>query len=363
MSLPTQTSRPSIARPYQISDHEGVLRVYRAVFGEQAARELDRRWHWSQLANPFPDQSYRWTLVSGDEIVGFLATVPQRYAIGGELVVAHTPCEFMVEPGSRFHGIKLMRAFSTQCPDCVTFDDVEATIAVNTWQRIREVTAFQRYVFPLTPLTTVRFIARAALRGRRLPAPASLLRWARGTVATGTSPYEYREVDSFDARFDDLADRLAASVPAMVYRDRAFLEWRYRGDSPHRSALVTTAVSPAGALVGYSVGYVEPHGLQRGVMLDCTVLPEHREATPGLVATTSALLRSRGASSMQFYCAGHTVETMGLVLEAAGFHRFATPLKLMARLADPRLQAIALDPRSWHLKLGDTEYSHHAVQL
>ncbi|MFN0070588.1 MAG: hypothetical protein ACKVVP_03735 [Chloroflexota bacterium] len=362
MNAHIQTSRSTNVRPYQDADRDVVVGIHRAVFGEVASREFQRRWTWSQVSNPLANEAHRWTLESSQGVVGFLATIPQRYVIGRQLIVAHTPCDFMVDHASRFHGLKLMRAFAQQCTSCVTFDDVEATIAINRWLRIGSVTQFNRYVFPLTPLAVVRFATRTAVKGHRLPRAGSLVRWLRGQLPSPpATPYDFVRISQLDHRFDDLAERLGDAIPAMLYRDRQYLEWRYRGDSPHHTSVVTTALGANGALVGYTVSYLEPGGRRSGLIMDFAVLPDHARATHGLLHATAASLRSRGATNVQAYCAGFADEPLRRTLDSCGFHSFPTTLQVMTRFGDARMHRMAMDSAAWHLQLGDTEYSHHAV--
>src|SRR3712207_3887651 len=47
--------------------------------------------------HPLGNALYRWVAVDeGGRVVGHLAAVPQYYRIGGQRVVAHTPCDYMV---------------------------------------------------------------------------------------------------------------------------------------------------------------------------------------------------------------------------------------------------------------------------
>jgi hypothetical protein len=64
--------------------------------------------------------------------VGHLAAVPQYYRIGGQRVVAHTPCDYMVHSRHGFQALSLMRTFFRAVDNCVACDMVPAVIGVET---------------------------------------------------------------------------------------------------------------------------------------------------------------------------------------------------------------------------------------
>src|SRR3712207_9244692 len=76
---------------------------------------------------------HRWVLASEEnEVVGHLAAVPLYYRVGGEKVVAHTPADYQVLPGNGFHALSLMRRFFRTAENCVSVDQVQEAMAVET---------------------------------------------------------------------------------------------------------------------------------------------------------------------------------------------------------------------------------------
>ena len=83
--------------------------------------------------HPLGSTLHRWVAVDEDgRVVGHLAAVPQYYRIGGQRVVAHTPCDYMVHSRHGFQALSLMRTFFRTVDNCVACDMVPAVIGVET---------------------------------------------------------------------------------------------------------------------------------------------------------------------------------------------------------------------------------------
>src|SRR5690606_16899402 len=153
---------------FQPGHFEQVCKLYAEIFSTPAAEAFRRRWKWSQEESLYPAETRRWVLLADDVVKGFLGTVPMLYRVRGKQVIAHTPCDYMVHPDQRFHGIKLMRQCFKDCPDCVSTDDIEATIKVTKWLGAAEAGSMVRFARVVD--------ARAARRGRLADVPSLL--WA-----------------------------------------------------------------------------------------------------------------------------------------------------------------------------------------
>ena len=82
-------------------------------------------------SHPLGNEMHRWVAVAdGGQVVGHLAATPQYYRIGGQRVVAHTPCDYMVHSRHGFQALSLMRRFFRATENCVACDMVPAVIGV-----------------------------------------------------------------------------------------------------------------------------------------------------------------------------------------------------------------------------------------
>jgi hypothetical protein len=84
-------------------------------------------------SHPLGNEMHRWVAVAdGGQVVGHLAATPQYYRIGGQRVVAHTPCDYMVHSRYGFQALSLMRRFFRATENCVACDMVPAVIGVES---------------------------------------------------------------------------------------------------------------------------------------------------------------------------------------------------------------------------------------
>src|SRR5918993_2284641 len=88
-------------------------------------------------SHPLGNEMHRWVAVAddgqnGSQVVGHLAATPQYYRIGGQRVVAYTPCDYMVDSRHGFQALSLMRTFFRATENCVACDMVPAVISVES---------------------------------------------------------------------------------------------------------------------------------------------------------------------------------------------------------------------------------------
>lgn len=360
MALKTQKASNADLRPMNEDDLEQVFRLYAVVFGPEYAQRFRGRWTWAQKENLFPDRSYRWVLTASEGVVGFLAAMPMAYSIGGHRVVAHTPCDYMVHPDYRFHGLKLMRQFFASCPDCVTCDDVPDTIKVTRWLGAQ-------VVGPMVTYTKVLDARAAAARPRFAGLPG--VAYGMGTLGlraldtallAGAGRPDVRLVPDFDQRFVQLFEAQSRQVPALVARDGAFLQWRYGAASPHASRDILAAMDRDGRLLGYAVLYVTGGERPAAYVLDL-----HAENTGdfrverALLAAAVRRARQRGAIFMRYHTLVSPWAPPERLMRRLGFVARSRGRRiLMVRLADKSLMGLAGSPANWYYTYGDAEVSH-----
>jgi len=338
---------------------EQVFNLYAEVFGAAASSAFRARWRWAQQENLYPQDTYKWVLLDRNRVVGFLATIPLSYSIKGATLLAHTPCDYMVHFSYRFYGIKMMREFFRATENCVTCDDVTATIKVTQWLGAKQAGMFFRYVKILdgrslglhegwervpsvlwSPVTrTVRLVDR--------------LRWGvmgkRDTV---------RPIDEFDQRFDRFYHRLSHSVPITVTRDVGFLQWRYGSDSPHAGRGIGVVTEGDGELIGYVIFFLSGGPSYIGYILDLQVLPmDNTEVAMALLSYAVEQLRRNGAWSVRYYHLASPFTIPDRLLRWYGFIRRGAH-RLMVRFRDNQWAAIAENQNNWNYSYGDSEASH-----
>jgi hypothetical protein len=338
---------------------EGVMRLSGQVFGPGSEVGLGQRLAWIDRAAEDDLRPMRWVLVAGDAVVGFLGAVPLRYRLGDRVQVAYTPSEYMVHPRHRFHGIRLMRAFFDDCADCVTCDDVEATVKVTEWLGARPVGRMVRHtkVLDARVLKQRAEWAHAALPGLGVAtwglAAADRIR-ARRHRRTEVVP-----VETFDARFDAFFAATGDGRTASVVRDARFLNWRYGPASPHPDREIRV-VTDGADLAGYVVFHRSTREGRVGRILDLQVRdPADQSTFDALLVHAVAGLRALGAWSARFHHLESAAGHVPAILREQGFGAREHHV-LLVRFRDPGCAALAGAAERWRLSFGDTEASFAA---
>ena len=346
---------------------------------------------------------YRWVAVDEDgRVVGHLAAVPQYYRIGGQRVVAHTPCDYMVHSRHGFQALSLMRVFFRAVENCVACDMVPAVIGVETrlgaevagqLQYAAKLLNVSRLPAPAIPSPVRRLLnlGEQTVTGRgyasrpdvseteprdtaehaatpsvrpRAPLPAPVKKLLNGGIRMVdealSSGFGGRlragVVEGFDESFDELFENVAASVPCVPEKDAAFLRWRYGPGSPQFPVTIL-AVKEGEALLGYAVLMVTSTG-QDGYVLDLTTLPDRRDTARALLRESVRFFRREGVQIVRYRFLESATTPRSSDLRRLGFfQRKGRHNSLLVKFADLGLHEMAHDIANWSYTLGDGEGS------
>jgi hypothetical protein len=362
-------SRATI-RPFEPGDARAVEQIRAQVMNVGAAQ--DAAWHMALYEwlgrGPAATQMQRWVVDAGGQVVGQLAAIAQPYTIDGQRLIAHTPGDFMVLPGYGFHALLLMRTFFQTCANAVSLDQLASVIA--TEERLGAVPAGQLEYF-VKPLNVANRSARFARPVRAGLAVASAATRALDGLlgATLGRRLEVQTIDTFDARFDGLAQHMAASIGCGVHKDSAYLGWRYGPGSPQEPVSVL-AVDDGPDLLGYAVVRVGPEHI--GYILDLVVRPGRRDVARALLRQSVATLWRQAAYVVRYRAVMSEAGATGGDLRRLGFFsrngplprlvasRRAPPYVLLVKFADQRLHELARRDTNWAYSFGDSEPSFWA---
>ena len=358
-SAAAKRGKSAKVRPFEKSHLPDVIGLYEEVFGKSGARDFAARWRWSQEENGFSAETMRWSLLDGDRLVGFLATVPQRFRVAGHEVLVHSSCDFMVHPDYRFHGIALMREYFRACENCVSLDDMPATIAVLKMMKAVPIDNAMRYVRVLDGRVAKERVPRLSHvpSVAFLPATWALAAYDRGRAIRMPRVEEARE---FDGRFDRFFSSTLEARSISLVRDATYLSWRYGPLSPHRSRSIGVVTDAHGELDGYVVSATSTSvGDPSGYIFEL-------HARPGAPAPVfSALLnfacrriRREGGHLARLHWIRGVTGVPEDVLRANHFGRRAHQHVLLVKFRDPALQAAAAEASKWDYGFGDAEASH-----
>jgi hypothetical protein len=356
-------------------------------------------------SHPLGDAMYRWVaVVDGDQVVGHLAATPQYYRINGQRVVAHTPCDYMVDSRHGFQALSLMRTFFRATENCVACDMVPAVITVES-RLGAEVAGQLQYAakllnvsrLPVPPLPaparrllnpgertmTARGYASSPVGEEpwgaerdadepvapppvrpRAPIPAPLKGLLNGRLqmvdeALGSGfggGLKAEEIEGFDESFDELYEKVASKVPCVPEKDSAFLRWRYGPGSPQFPVSVL-GVKEGETLLGYAVLMVTATG-QDGNVLDLTSLPGRRDVARALLWGSVRFFRRAGAQIVRYrFLESATTPGSGDLRRLGFFYRKGRRNSLLVKFADPKIHEVARDIADWSYTVGDGEAS------
>src|SRR5215210_6887031 len=357
------------------------------------------RWFES---HPLGNEMYRWVAVAddgqnGSQVVGHLAATPQYYRIGGQRVVAYTPCDYMVHSQHGFQALSLMRTFFRAIENCVACDMVPAVITVES-RLGAEVAGQLQYAakllnvsrLPVPPIpspvrrllnlqqtVTARGYASrplaephnaeehvAPLVRPRAPIPAPVkellnegLRMVDEALSSGFGGDLRAEVlKGFDESFDELFEKVAAQVPCVPEKDSAFLRWRYGPGSPQFPVTVL-GVKEEETLLGYAVLMVASTG-QDGNVLDLTTLPQRRDVARALLRESVRFFRRAGVQIVRYRFLESPSSLRSNDLRRLGFfYRKGRNHSLLVKFAEPGLHKLASAAADWSYTVGDGEAS------
>ncbi len=354
--------------------------------------------------HPLGNEMYRWVAVAddgqnGSGVVGHLAATPQYYRIGGQRVVAYTPCDYMVHYRHGFQAFHLMRMFFRTTENCVACDMVPAVIAVESrlgaevagqLQYAAKLLNVSRLPVPPVPSPVRRLlnlqqtvtargyasrpdterhdaeehVAPPLVRPRApIPAPVKKLlneglRIADEVLSSGFGDDLRAEVlEGFDESFDELFEKIAAQVPCVPEKDSAFLRWRYGPGSPQFPVTVL-GVKEGGTLLGYSVLMVSMTAGQDGNVLDLTALPGRRDVARALLRESVRFFRRVGAQIVRYrFVESPTAPRPSDLRRLGFFYRRGRRHTLLVKFADRNLHNTANNIANWSYTVGDGEAS------
>jgi hypothetical protein len=222
-----------------------------------------------------------------------------------------------------------------------------------------------RYVHLLQPATVVE---TNGLKGAKALAYRLALR-AIQAFHPGSRPspadsrVRIREVEAFDARFDDLWAQVAGDFPIAVVRDCTYLTWRYAQNPLVRYTILIAERDDM--LCGYTI--LSHRDMEEGVLAvaELIVVPGDDFAGLALLAAVTAYAQEAGAAQVQCWMLPqHTFYTRllkqcgfiyGTTRFLPGLFRYTT--SLIVKL--PAGSALSPDPRHlahWYMTMGDQDY-------
>jgi hypothetical protein len=281
------------------------------------------------------------------KIVGAHANLPLRFKVGGQVLIASSSFDSMVDSDYRglgaFTGV--VRAFQAAAPErgiCLSYsfpNENSMPIHLNRLGRSR----IWGYV-----------VLRRAMLRRPWLHKSGLLLYARMYKALARARLRGAQVvgsEGFDERFDDLWEAAKDRVPIGIVRDRAYLNWRFvqKPETQHTTYLYLEN----GALGGYIVARTRKRARTTvGLVMDVLALPGRQDIVLALFAKAFLYFMREGAGQVRF----GTME-QGSIAQAVR-HLFTQRVErpLCGQVYGQIDPAYALDGANWFISFADTDF-------
>jgi hypothetical protein len=323
--------------------------------------------HWRRDENPAGRAVIPVIRDGRGDVSGCIWLIPLRVRVRRQDYHGATGANLVIDPASRgtFALVKLLRRFERALADggvALHFSFVAEPVQ----RRLRAEDPDRTFTVPLLvkPLDLARlagsYPARAWQRaiGRRLGWVASPLFLGR-PAPRGEGEVRIETVQQFDDTFDEFWRRVRDRYPAMVIRDRAFLQWRFAPIGDRRYHIL--AAHGVEGMLGYAVTRCATvRGVETGLILDLMVLdgPRGLEAGFRLVAEAEALFRRRKMWLMTCLVAPGTAEHR--ILTRSGCRNLALmnprPFRFAFFIHDSHRQDLqTLSVKDWFVTFADFE--------
>jgi hypothetical protein len=342
---PEGEERTWIVRPFEERDQDGLLGLYKEVFGRERSVEEFR---WKLIGQESPVDTV-WVAVDGDQVVGQHAGIPMRLKLGNREVEAMHAVEAMTHGAYRKQGMLTILGGGLYGHWRDSGIPIIMGLPHPGWGT-RAYALGYRPAFPLVwlsrPLRPLDLLlsklGKKDRRGQR-----------RATIAGERRVGDVLVVPQATAgsEFDTLWGEVGRYYQNSVVRNAAWVQWRYL-DPPNGRFTVLMALrngSPAG-YISYRLALLG--GRPIGRVADVFSAPEDRNTIRALVSSALKDLRAQGAESAAILVAEgshlhRVVRSHGFLLNRGSYDASFIPF------ADD-LDAESLnDPARWLLTGGD----------
>lgn len=358
---------------YTPGDEEQILALNRLEYGPTNVMVNPEDFHWRYAENPAGQTQV--TVVRDEavgRIVGFTWTIPLRMRLFRKDYLGVLTANLLIHPDYRntmayvkliSHRARMLRA--EQVPFRYNFP-VESLFA-----RAGSAEGMSSFLIPLLiypldmqALVRTRVSARWAQvllgAGGHLVAPLFFRRQGKG-AEEASDHLQLVWIEKFDARFDDLWQRVQDKYAMMAVRNAAYLSWRFAPVS--RRTYRTVVALDGDTLVGYAVVRCtdEIRGIPIGLIMDLLLEPGPRGERAGslLLEEVGRYFKKEDVAMAGGLMLPHTDEYQ--VLLRAGYR--PTPPRLTPRLFrvafncyDAELPPTdQIKPEDWFLTIADYE--------
>lgn len=344
-------------RLYEPSDREGLVALFRSVYGDEAVERKTSAWRYL-------DRPLRRSLISVAEADGRIVGTQPSYEILVKIGDEHVPgavfLDVMTHPAYRGRGIfrGVVEHLRSQCHELgmavlLTTPNKAAARGfgkLSAWRCLGELAPV------VLPVTWSQLLGRRVVRSN--PTVVANSGWKHREQSVGGKNHAVTGVDALDCSIEEVWRRFAGLALMMVVRDTDYVAWRFANRGARRYRLFLDRVGEtcrglAAAGEGKLLG-------RRVVFLTELLAPPSEQFTAcRLLDAVVAHARATGAGAIVgYHVPGSAAERL---LRRYGFWRVIRPFRprpytvWVATNLDERRAATILDLASWHMSMGDSD--------
>ncbi len=341
-------------RPAKSDDGSSIVALFNEIFPEK--RRLSH-WQWKYLENPI-NTPCMLVVEKDDNIIGHQAIVPFWMNLGGNRVLGGKTADRMVHPDYRKHGIgaSLLKELMLTA----TSSGFELVFNIPNQQSYPSMAKhfghfegqWPHRVRVLNPRAIIERRTGSPLIAALADKPAHLVLnlWRGGGRLKSPKDVNIKEIDRFDRSFDDLWQKVKSRFLVSIWKDSAYLNWRYIA-CPDRKYTVITAESPAG-LLGFMVLRTNIENWRSGRIVDFVFQPEKTREASLLLSTGLRYLKDLGMEIAS--CHITEQNPYRRLFRSHGFFKYGAGLPVVARIFSPKVPSDAISTiGKWYLIEGD----------
>jgi hypothetical protein len=314
---------------------------------------------WVAFHNPVDDGNPTYFVgVQGDKVMAHLGRMPTLFTVRGDLETASYFHDLYVHPDLRkeqaqgfFLTMKLYRqAEKASQGFCAMVWTNEINIALQKARKYKQMWTDRR-VMVLGVSQKVNRSVPGLLRTPTSTALRGLItttNWANGLRLNVKAKAE--QFDRFDERFDDLAERTAASIGIAPYKSHEYLNWKYV-NRPGLGASRFQVFDESGRLAGYCV-VVHPDSTLTASIAELVVVDNDPAGIHALLHRAISHLRELGSDRIEAVASDGPYAR---ALHERIFRRDARIPLFIAKAERSPNAAYLQRASNWHLGLGDSE--------
>lgn len=351
-------------REYREGDEKDILKLFEAIYGEVADKELWMRWWKWQFRDAPAGQARIWLADHNGEIVGHYALIRADMKVGSEIITASQNVGTMTHPAYRRQGIYSAlekRALSEEGNrgTHITFGfPNEAAYPGHIKRGFLDIGVIRAMLKPLNLENIVGRYVRNKLLSKVLAAISNI---AFNLLYLAHKPpkidgIQITKVSFFDERINDLWERIYRDYDIIVVRNKEYLNWRFV-DVPGVDYTIYLAEKES-QILGYTVLKCERQfGLKVGRIFEL-IVPLGQQAVVQLLALKAVeVFREEKADFVLYRIIGNKAHCKAV--SRCGFmssQLIGRGARFIARTNTPKISEKFLkERRHWFVQTGDSD--------